>query len=366
MTKERFATLDAMRGVAALTVLLFHIQGLYGPACVAISECNVRFGYLAVDMFFALSGFVLSYRYDVAFADGLRFAKFMRLRFVRLMPIYWLGLLIGTVGLLLDLRLGASLGSTAKVIAFNAVLLPSPTFHTHIDLFPVDSPAWSLFLEIYVANVLFALLGSRLRAAALSLLVAASFIGLIVVEARFGNINVGWLWADIAGGFPRVTFSFFAGVGVQRLHRRWRPPTVPAVAVLGVLILSFVLRLPVRLTSGYELVCVGLLFPALIYLGASARERRPRLGKMLGDASYALYVIHNPLLLLTNRAMASLAIAPGWALAGGFTVVALMLAVGIDAFYDRRARNIMALALDRVTSAGSNRKGVRHAATDAG
>jgi peptidoglycan/LPS O-acetylase OafA/YrhL len=88
MIKSRFGTLDGLRGVAVMVVVLYHAGIIFG-AWIS------RFGYLAVDLFFALSGFVLSHAYDNRFVGGMRVAEFLYLRVVRLYPLYFLGLVLG-------------------------------------------------------------------------------------------------------------------------------------------------------------------------------------------------------------------------------------------------------------------------------
>lgn len=340
--KQRFETLDAMRGVAAVVVLLYHVHiAFFAPTCTVSGSCAIPSGFLAVDMFFALSGFVLSYSYDPAFACGMKAAQFMRLRVIRLAPIFWVGAAIGAVPLLLDLRYGASIFSTIKVLAFNGLLLPSPTFHSHIDPFPLVSPAWSLFFELWVANLLFAAIGTRLRRPVLSGIVLAGAAGLFCAAIRYGNLDVGSLWSNFIGGFPRVIYSFFAGVAVQRIHARHGAVQVPAMLVLAALVASFLIRVPASISVEYELGCVLVLYPVLIFLGASAIERRPRIGKLLGNASYALYVIHIPMLLLLLRVMQHFAIGPSYVLAAAFAITTLAAAMAVSKFYDERARQLL-------------------------
>lgn len=88
-----------------------------------------------------------------------------------------------------------------------------------------------------------------------------------------------------------------------------------------------------------------LLNPALLYLGASAIERRPLLGKMLGDASYAVYVIHVPMMLLLWRLMPRLGFSPSHGLAAAFGTTVLIAALAMDAVYDRPARQALGRAL---------------------
>lgn len=111
------------------------------------------------------------------------------------------------------------------------------------------------------------------------------------------------------------------------------------------LLASFVLHVPVAFHSTYELACVLLLYPALIYLGANAIERDPLVGKLLGDASFALYVIHIPIMMLLLRYMTLHRIAISYGAGAIFMVVALGAAILTDAVYDARARRVLGRVL---------------------
>ncbi|HKU54954.1 MAG TPA: acyltransferase family protein, partial [Rhizomicrobium sp.] len=88
--KTRFLTLDALRGVGAIAVMAGH-------AGIVLNAYMPPFMYLAVDMFFVLSGFVLAHAYDGKFAGGLSVGAFLKARIARLYPIYLIGLVLGLV-----------------------------------------------------------------------------------------------------------------------------------------------------------------------------------------------------------------------------------------------------------------------------
>jgi peptidoglycan/LPS O-acetylase OafA/YrhL len=118
-SRKRYLTLDGLRGVASLMVVLFHSD--------LIGTWRPRFGYLSVDLFFLLSGFVLAKAYYPRFNLGMAPREFIFVRVVRLYPMYVLGLLFG---------LGAAfvnpfvLQRTAKAVSISFVAnlfgLPSP------------------------------------------------------------------------------------------------------------------------------------------------------------------------------------------------------------------------------------------------
>ena len=137
-TARRFVTLDALRGAGAATVMAGHagpLLGGYGPPLT----------YLAVDMFFVLSGFVISYAYDKKMAAGMRPIEFLRARVKRLYPIYLVGLLLGLVSLLFNNPHGLSSAQTALTFVCGLFALPSPPMGPFKALFPLNGPYWSLF-----------------------------------------------------------------------------------------------------------------------------------------------------------------------------------------------------------------------------
>ena len=289
---DRYLTLDVLRGVAALVVVLYHEAALN---IFHLGGWAPRFSFLAVDLFFCLSGFVLAINYDAKFADGLTTATFMKRRSERLAPLYLIGWLLAFATLFLSgARSGAPSAPLLPSLLPNLVLLPG----TVSILFPLNPPSWSLFLELWVANLLYALCWRWLRPAALLGIVVIASGGLVFVAVhRHQGFDVGFNWSTITGGCFRVMLSFFVGVTLARLHR-WRPAPIriPSAALYLALPILFSLPVTGRLVTPYQLFCISIGFPALIYLGASARERRSAIGIALGDASYAAYVIHWPLL----------------------------------------------------------------------
>lgn len=156
-TPTRYLALDAMRGLAAIAVLLYHFTMHSGGTVVFASAP------LAVDLFFCLSGFVIAHAYQDRIIAGLNLTSFLRLRLVRLYPAYLVGFVIGVYALALkqsggqaDISIGGLIGSAVC----NLLYLPFPGPHSVVmyddlipgSIFPVNDPAWSLFFE-FVANI---------------------------------------------------------------------------------------------------------------------------------------------------------------------------------------------------------------------
>jgi len=292
LQKRRFLTLDALRGAGAIAVMAGH-------AGIVLNAYMPPFMYLAVDMFFVLSGFVLAHAYDGKFAAGMRVAAFLKARVARLYPIYLVGLVLGLVSVAFTNTHALAPAQALLSFFFGLLALPSPPMEPLGVLFPLNGPFWSLFFEFWVANLIFALFWRQLRGSVLALVILLSAGILGALGLYFGTLDFGWTWHQLPGGFARVCFSFFAGVALSRFHaRQTRHPAIPSWACL--LVFTAVMLLPLQgLAKGpYEVAVVLLVFPALIYFGAGAVERRPQIGKALGDASYAIYAVHRPLLTI--------------------------------------------------------------------
>jgi len=288
----RFLTLDALRGAGAIAVMAGHagiILGAYMPP----------FMYLAVDMFFVLSGFVLAHAYDGKFAQGMSVAAFLKARVRRLYPIYLAGLVLGLVSVAFANTHALTPARAFLSFFFGLWALPSPPLEPLGVLFPLNGPFWSLFFEFWVANLIFALFWRQLRGWMLALVILGSAAALAFLGLYFGTLDFGWTWHQLPGGMVRVCYSFFAGVALSRLHaRQTHRPGVPSWACLLIFCAIMLLPLPGFAKGPYEVAVVLLGFPALIYFGANAIERQPRIGKALGDASYAIYAVHRPLLTI--------------------------------------------------------------------
>src|SRR5260370_29319356 len=280
VARRRYATLDGMRGVAALFVVMRHFSELRGAP-------ETVFSYLAVDVFFLLSGFVLSLSYAGRFARGMTAGEFLILRAVRLLPLYLFGITLALAFALRD-AIGGVIppGLFAAWLGTAPFMLPSPSWERSPALFPIMPPAWSLFFEFYVANILFAALRGRPAAPLLAGLVAGSALLLAAADFGFGSLDIGQTWPTLAGGVPRVCFSFFGGMLLQQLHQR-HPPRLKLPSWIILAALAPVLSPPLQGMAGrlYEAACVFAVFPALVFWGAEAIERQPRGGVVLGDVS---------------------------------------------------------------------------------
>ena len=311
-TKPHYNILDGLRGVAALMVLWFHIFEAYASSHI---DQQINHGYLAVDFFFILSGFVIGYAYDDRWKT-MPIKDFIKRRFIRLHPMVVIGAIIGANMFYFQ---GSSVRDVTKVtvtMLFIATLIkPSlipatPGFEIRgvTEMFPLNGPSWSLFYE-YIGNILYAFFIHKLSTKVLSIWVVLAGCGLagFAIWGPYGDICAGFSLTgeNILGGSLRLLFSFSAGLLLSRLFKPIFIKGVFWICSLSVVILLAVPRIGgsenLWMNGLYDTLCFALLFPLIVYLGASGKttdKLTTRICKFLGDISYPLYMVHYPFIYL--------------------------------------------------------------------
>jgi len=318
-TSRRFATLDGMRGIAALLVAVYHFQERQNLDYVG--------GYLAVDLFFALSGFVIALNYSGRLADGLPLWSFLRFRIARLYPVYALGLGLGIARQLLAHALhdprAMNWALLVSAAGFGTVMLPSPV---HDQLFPLNGPAWSLFFEMAI-NIAFAAGLWRARSVLILALMTPSVLLMVATVGAPFYFNAGWSWASFLPGLARTMFSFSAGILIFRHVRRGECRHTWGV-ILPLLLMTALISYP---ASGahqklFELAAVVIAFPGLLAFGLLAEPPRQLKSALsfLGDLSYPIYAIHWPMLPLIVPLILKLKLG-FWPSAGAYLVITVVL-----------------------------------------
>lgn len=291
--ESRFYALDGIRGFAALAVAAYHYSAINGLAVFP--------GFLAVDLFFVLSGFVIAMSYAAKLEQGLGVTGFMILRLERLYPLWLLG---GLVALAHFLTMGLATTAPkwlAGITVANLLMLPAPAEHS---IFPLNMPGWSLFFELLV-NFVFALGLWRLRNIALTAIMVVAGVVLVAMATAPHYFNMGSEWPTFFGGVPRALYSFLAGVMIFRLGAAaGRRVSWLSLVPIALALLAICWTPPAAMLVEVQRLSVLLLFPLLVWL-AVRWELPPVLKKAaqrLGDISYPLYVLHVPLLFLGDAA----------------------------------------------------------------
>ncbi|MDR6807619.1 peptidoglycan/LPS O-acetylase OafA/YrhL [Dyadobacter sp. BE34] len=291
-TKQHFETLDGLRGVAAFAVVIFHfMEWVYTDP----SQNFIGHGFLAVDFFFCLSGFVIGYAYDDRIGKmGLR--HFFISRIIRLHPLVIAGSVLGLLAFLFDPFGGhPELYSTGRIILTflcSLFLIPFPTIADRaFNLFSFNAPAWSLFWE-YVANIAYALVLYRIARSYLLLLTILSALAICFVAYQSGNLLGGWSGPTFWDGCARVSYSFLAGLLIYRSN--WIIQNkLGFVGMAALLLLAFLMPISQWNWQSEPLV-VLFYFPLLIALGAGTTPspRLKALSMFSGKISYPLYMTH--------------------------------------------------------------------------
>jgi peptidoglycan/LPS O-acetylase OafA/YrhL len=341
MEKERLHTLNALRTVATACVVADHLR-LWFPDVRVMAHA-----YLAVDFFFLLSGFVLAHAYERKLQEGLKVSSFLAIRAIRLYPLIVIASCIGLANQFLrplflpTADVSASLGWWFVLSVLSIPIVEGAG--SAGQFFPLNWPAWSMFFEIALSAV-FALVLFWSRK--LIALVAAFGIALALVAMYRGRIDLGRDSMFFIAGIPRAAFPFFCGILLYRYCSTWKFQnfSISPFLCCAILFLTLLPSIPRgNWNAAYDLLCVGVLYPALVLM-ASHVKPGPLLSKVArfgGELSYALYILHFPLLAMFVYLMriggVPIGYTSAWLVAGalGFMLMGVWL---IGTFLDKPLR----------------------------
>ena len=297
-TKPHFQILDGLRGIAAVSVVIFHFMEIAVPD---YTQSFIAHAYLAVDFFFCLSGFVIAYAYDDKLIK-MGVLNFFTLRLLRLHPLVIIGSVIGLLVFVFDPFSNLYTlysGKTLLLFLSSCLMIPYAIVHErYFNIFHLNPPAWSLFWE-YIANIYYALLLVKFRSKTLWMLTAIAAAALCYESYRSGYLGVGWSGDNIISGGIRVFYSFTAGILVYRSEWMIRN-RLGFVGVSLLLIAVFLIPYSDHTNKIVDPVIVILYFPLLIIVGAGTHLKASfsRICNFLGEISYPLYMVHYPFIWL--------------------------------------------------------------------
>lgn len=327
--KQRFFALDGMRGICALLVLVFHtfVRAPHNP---------VPYGYLSVDVFFIISGFVIAFAFRDKLASGLGLLEFLGARARRLGPVHLFATLLCAAVFLLAGFDHYPIADVARAAALNLFLVPSAG-GGHFA-FPLNPPTWSLFVEFWV-NVGFALLAARLTRRFLIVIVAVGWTLSAFVAWHFGAMGFGTTGDYVFHALPRGAAAFACGVLIFDLWRSgalaWVPSVNPLLVFGGFVAMS---ALPIPGWHGlHDIVVATLVAPAAIVLLARNESPVPAWAKWLGRISYPLYASHFVIVYAATKLATSPVVAEFAAL-----TISLALAEAITRWFEPAVRGIIA------------------------
>lgn len=373
-SKPRYAILDGLRGVAALVVILFHGFETYIPF---FGTQHINHGYLAVDFFFVLSGFVIGYAYDDRW-DRMSTWNFFKRRLIRLHPMVVAGTLFGACLFFFgESDYFSLIGGTEPwkfflCIVLGLLMIPAGTgldIRGWGETNSLNGPNWSLTFE-YIGNILYAFVLRRLPTVVLGMLcVASAFLTM--------NLALGWdvfgFFAqpkyDVIGGwsitpdqmyvgFSRLLYPFLCGLLISRLLPKFITKENPSGSQLGIrggfwwasLLLVVLFAVPQIggkscVADGlYQVFAIVVMFPVIVLIGAGSKTTDKRSAKWcetLGNLSYPLYITHFPLMYMQMAWVSSHKDSPVWhhvVLNLGILLVAIGIAWAFLKLYDEPVR----------------------------
>jgi peptidoglycan/LPS O-acetylase OafA/YrhL len=311
--KNAIRSLEGGRGIAALVVALYHLG-------IGMQFSVVRNGYLFVDLFFVLSGFVICAAYSGRLNDGADISAFVIRRVGRLLPLLVFSTLFFILvqnGVVLAKHIAADHGYAALLHTPGAMDYAIPTAGevlstltmTHglnvFDHLILNTPSWSISTEFYT-YILFALVCFLTsRAMRVPVYIAILVIGLAICV--WASVNVhgclkdgGCLSLTYDFGYPRSVFCFFLGALTYLASRRARLP-VAVLQVLGVAALIVLFSF----TDAAPAIAFGFPFAFALLILATCEDRGPlaevlkaRPFQVLGTRSYSIYLLHMPLVMV--------------------------------------------------------------------
>jgi len=334
--KQHFIFLDGMRGMAAIIVLVFHI-------CQHHEVAAPRFAQLAVDFFFLLSGFVVAYAYEQRLLNGMGIRRFIAVRLIRLYPMILVGMTMGlaiTAARILIVH-DITWLQFLSVAVSSLLVLPSFALPQYLTAYPANMAMWSLTFEI-LANIVYVLVIRKLSDGILIATILLSAVAMVVINYFEGTMLFGGAKYLFIGGLPRIGFSFSAGI---LLFRHWKPArhSWGNAAAYGIAVPFCAVLLIISDVSGWaDILLILFVLPLVLWAASAVKPQGITAAACvwLGELSYPLYAIHDPILRAFRTIRLKSAFVQNHAI--GFLIAEVLLSVAIALlmlkFYDKPVR----------------------------
>lgn len=329
--RRQLQTIQAARGVAALTVVAFHLTMFVSATYPGQTLWLGTFerGFAGVDLFFVISGFVIVYTSQTYVGQPAQLRSYLTKRFIRVYPMYWLSLL----AMLLVMSVGAWLRPQTVGAAAASQWPDLTTFLLTPYHKILNGVSWSLSYELFF-YLLFALLIVSKRLWAVPLLFLLGSLYVTFTESYFvpGETSVvKYFWFSPLN----VEFALGAGLGLWFTYRPARLWLGVGLGTFGLLWLFGLPATPNEHLSerlGHYGIGSFLLLAGLLSLEQARTVKLPRWLVLSGDASYVIYLVHVPIMLPFSRAVARLF--PTYTptvslLCVSFAVVITLISIGI-------------------------------------
>ena len=292
---HRYLWLDFARGIAAIAVMFYHYQEFTGYSHL------FKAAYLAVDLFFMMSGFVIAHAYGGKLFQSMSAYEYVLARMIRLYPVYFFATLFGAGYYLSKVILATNdapaVADILAILGHNLFFLPfSEEIADPTGIFPFTPAAWSLSVEV-VLSILFVIALWHFKNRNLLITFFGAGLICLMFADRFGTLDFGF---SLEGFFPamfRAVAEFSLGIWLYRRFGGFRVKSnIPPAIVLAGITLALVLLKP---SVPVSVIIVVVAFP-LLFLVQPITEPSGMTARMFsefGRISYPVYLLHTPVLL---------------------------------------------------------------------
>jgi peptidoglycan/LPS O-acetylase OafA/YrhL len=373
---HRYEVLDGLRGIAAISVMLIHLP--------TGAHALMPHAAISVDLFFILSGFVLTRSYREKLLGGMSAWAYFKRRLIRIYPMFFIGMLIGIASMIVAMESGNSgypLRSYVSSVVSNILFIPyfghygTPNMtgalsgahlgQTVGELFPSNLPAWSLFFEMVGSMGFLYLITLKKSALRTIILASAILLTLMGILASYEqgrsemSFNEGWSTARFFGGYFRVAFGFACGIYIATSRDdvplpRWMQAFNAVVRTDLVLYILFIglISLPWGIKGLIPALLTFVASPILVLRGKALHTTgffSRNAARFLGWISYPVYCLHYPIGRLIFLTLPSCRLHPamGTALTA---LVTLAVAVVVTRFIEEPIRAYLSNRLFRETT----------------
>lgn len=302
-SKKIINSIQFLRGFAALAVVVHHTGGYvkryFEPTL--LFEDKFSIGFAGVDLFFVISGFIIHFTSKNYLNNPSKLKEYLKKRFIRVYPIYWIITTILFISSwliveILDKNI-FSIGYPNTLIAYIQTYLLLPL---HFAINPVT---WTLSYELFFYLCFAILIISKRLWIIPALILAVSFYNIFINIPEIVEVKLNYFNFIFSG----YNFEFMFGFLIYPLYEKIKLSNIISVILL-------IISISIIALFGYDIgdydsykrvltfgLPSGLILLSLLNLENNNAISFPKITLTLGDASYALYLIHFPMMLLMNK-----------------------------------------------------------------
>ncbi|WP_284958534.1 acyltransferase family protein [Enterobacter cloacae] len=340
---NRLDSLHTMRGLAAITVMFFHFSWILDSAYGGLGNNLMKYGYLGVDIFFIISGFVISMSSSKASSNLNGCFSFMKHRLMRLFPAYYFWLLVAflTGGAMSTFHYPDKVDNL--ISAFTMTPVTSQNGPLYLNNESMYGVRWSLIYEMYFYLLVTFSLFVKNRAFALSLIITAMVLVVPVVAGLSPTLNdvgieSGNKFLNMATN--PIILLFLYGVIFQKGYRH--AMQLPAILrrTLGLcLLITSIVCIQFAQNVTHSPISGGL-YMLFIFIAATINEdlfknKTPKLILFFGDISYSLYLIHTLMNSGLDKRFTEIGLPNGWFKFALYCLISILLACASYTFIEK-------------------------------